>query len=470
MKYNKHKNLLNSTKIREGVFVRKFDNGYLLIKTLPWTVLYLNPNEIKPIIDFITGSQNHNYNELNKEEKKIFLTLRQEGFLSPVEIPEDDYYVALLILTTACNLRCKYCFAGENRYGLKKTIMDDNVIDSTLKFLARNITVLKRNKPQIEEVELGLFFFGGEPLLVFDKVKYATKQAFKTAHILSKALKIKVSPTLAITTNGTLLTEEIVEFLERNKIEVNISIDGPDNDKFRVYPNGRGSLEDVKKGIEILKSHNLKVRINCVVTPAHMKNIKRVANWFIKEIITDKMEGIRITFSLERGRVGLKMKPDYCSKNYKCKYPLDSLKRYAKVIVKMIKNGYDIYTTELLRKIETGGTYLRCGAATQEICVVPDGTVYPCHNFIDKKFELGNIKKSNFFPNPKIIKKFKQRNIFNLKPCQNCELQSICISAFDCPSHSYYDLGNFYKIEPEVCQCGYEIQCQILNELIQKKN
>jgi len=461
------KTFFRSTKIQDGIFIRKFEGGYLLIKTLPWTVLLLNQNELTPAIDIITHSKTLNEPDIKKT--KLFHVLQREGFLESIEIPEDDYYVALLILTTLCNMRCKYCFAGENRYGLKKTIMDKRVIDGTLNFLSKKISLLKRNKPEVKNVELGLFFFGGEPLLVFEKIKYATEKVFKITQTLSQKLKIDIKPALAITTNGTLLTEEIVKFLEKNNIEVNISIDGPDNDEFRVYPNGRGTLEDVKNGIKILKKYNLKVRINCVVPPKHMENIKSVAEWFVKEIIDDPEGKIRITFSLERGRVGLKAKPNYSPDDYKCKYSPNSLKKYAKTVIKMVKNGYDIYTTKLLRKIEAGGTYLRCGAGTQELCIVPDGTVYPCHNFIDKNFKLGNITDPNFLPNHKILKKFKKRDVFNLKPCQNCELQTICISAFDCPSHSYYDIGDFYKIESEICQCGYKIQTELLNKLIREK-
>ena len=458
----------NPTKIKEGFFLKKFDSGYLLIKTLPWTVLFLNRNEVKPAIDQIINSGNKKPNKYHITNR-LFCILKQEGFLSPMEIPEDDYYVALLILTTLCNMQCKYCFAGENRYGFGKKIMDKKVIDSTLNFLAKKIILLKKNKPIIERVELGLFFFGGEPLLTFDKIKYATKKALKISQSLSKRLKINVKPALAITTNGTLLTEEIAKFLEENNIEVNISIDGPDNDKFRIYPDGRGTLKDVKRGIEILKKHNLKIRVNCVVPPQHMKNIERVAKWFIKEIIDDPKGKIRITFSLERGRVGLKIKPNYSPENYKCKYSQKYLKKYTKVVIKLIKKGYDIYTTKLLRKIESGGTYSRCGAGTQELCVVPDGTVFPCHNFIDDNFKLGNITNPKFSPTPKLLKKFKERNVCSLDPCKKCWLQSICISAFDCPSHSYYDIGNFHKIESNICQCGYKIQSQILEKLIHEK-
>jgi uncharacterized protein len=96
--------------------------------------------------------------------------------------------------------------------------------------------------------KVSVTFFGGEPLLRFPLIQTAVGEARRMARERGKEISF------SITTNGTLLTRETAAFLKENGISVCLSIDGPReiHDRNRPYASGRGSYEDVARGIDIL--------------------------------------------------------------------------------------------------------------------------------------------------------------------------------------------------------------------------
>jgi uncharacterized protein len=96
--------------------------------------------------------------------------------------------------------------------------------------------------------KVSVTFFGGEPLLRFPLIRTAVGEARRMA--LERGKQVSFS----ITTNGTLLTPEIAGFLKENGISVCLSIDGTReiHDRNRPYASGRGSYEDVARGLSLL--------------------------------------------------------------------------------------------------------------------------------------------------------------------------------------------------------------------------
>ena len=101
-----------------------------------------------------------------------------------------------LCLTHDCNLACTYCYAGAKR----RDTMTRHVADTALEFAIERTT---------ETLQLG--FFGGEPLMEWALLQYATEQA----EAATKRSGIRLLPT--VTTNATLLTEERAEWLGRTR-------------------------------------------------------------------------------------------------------------------------------------------------------------------------------------------------------------------------------------------------------------
>jgi uncharacterized protein len=96
--------------------------------------------------------------------------------------------------------------------------------------------------------KVSVTLFGGEPLLRFPLIRTAVGEARRMATARGKEISF------SITTNGTLLTREIAGFLKENGISVCLSIDGPReiHDRNRPYASGRGSYEDVARGLSFL--------------------------------------------------------------------------------------------------------------------------------------------------------------------------------------------------------------------------
>lgn len=127
-----------------------------------------------------------------------------------------------------CNLACKYCFAEEGEYHGRRELMSFEVGKKALDFLVKNSG---------NRVNLEVDFFGGEPLMNWEVVK----QLVEYGRSLEKPYNKKFRFTL--TTNGVLLNDEIMEYLNKEMSNVVISLDGRKevNDRMRPFRNGKGS-------------------------------------------------------------------------------------------------------------------------------------------------------------------------------------------------------------------------------------
>ena len=154
----------------------------------------------------------------------------------------------LIIKTTRkCNLRCSYCHDWRSR-------------SQPLSFEV--LAHLMRKALQNPDRRLVNFIWhGGEPLLL-------GQEFFKRALTLQeKYLQPWQFVINSIQTNGTLLTADWCEFFRRNRFTVGLSIDGPEplHNLNRSYASGRGSYEDVVRGIDLLKRHQLNFGILLVL-------------------------------------------------------------------------------------------------------------------------------------------------------------------------------------------------------------
>jgi len=191
-------------------------------------------------------------------------------------------------VTTGCNLRCKYCPYTINeiletgkKHGYSR-INSEKAKLAILKYFQSYTSILEKVKCFARD-EINLFldrnppaigFYGGEALLEYPLVKelvmYIESLPWERHGIPLEKIMINV------TTNGTLLTKEIIEFCILHKIFLSISFDGPpeENDKNRVFKNGHGSGKVVEKALDLIKDmsndyllHH--VKIQAVMAPEY---------------------------------------------------------------------------------------------------------------------------------------------------------------------------------------------------------
>ncbi|EMS69068.1 radical SAM protein [Ruminiclostridium cellobioparum] len=181
------------------------------------------------------------------ENEHILKAPRPKKFYSPGHFEKLEYYInnaldqVVLELTERCNLRCGYCIYG-TQYEQKR---DHGEIDMSKEIAEAAIDYLKAHGDPNKSV--ALTFYGGEPLLKFDLLKYCISYAQK---IISKDRL-----TFSLTTNLTLVTPEIAAFLASVKnLNIVCSLDGPKDlhDYYRRDVGGNGTFDSAIRGLKYM--------------------------------------------------------------------------------------------------------------------------------------------------------------------------------------------------------------------------
>ena len=164
-----------------------------------------------------------------------------------------------LVVTDACNLRCTYCphsTQTNNEFYRKhgKNSVCDEVLELAADYFSANC----------EDGSI-LGFFGGEPLLNFSAIR-------NTIIKVRRLVNYKKDIAFTVTSNLSYISTEMIDFLAENNVLLLVSIDGPKNvhDRYRRHKNGKGTYQDVKSNLDLIKSRNINyysryVSINCIL-------------------------------------------------------------------------------------------------------------------------------------------------------------------------------------------------------------
>lgn len=325
-----------------------------------------------------------------------------------------------LMLIQACNLACQYCFGSEGEYA-DRGKMHENVAIDAINYLIENSGDAK---------ELSITFFGGEPLLCFDMIKKVVR------YCKDKEKSIGKKFTYNMTTNGTLLNDEINEFIIQNKIGTMISIDGNRNQQNakRYYKNGAGCYDEVIEKTQFLRERNC-LSARATITSSNIK---------LKEVFEH-------LYSL--GFISIPMAPAYnlfTETEYNSYFA--ELKKLCDYFGMLLKKDIGKAKTirilwKALRRIHTGARqYTACGAGINGVAVDIHGNMYPCHRFVsNKEYILGNI-----YDNIDKRKQFADEvRVDNFEECKNCYLRLLCGGG--CSYENYVEMGSTQKIFEKQC-------------------
>jgi len=188
--------------------------------------------------------------DIKTSEDKV-AQLRASGFLiergcAPIELEagQGDCVTFMVNVSQRCNLTCSYCYVNQGLFDYE---------EKPVKKMRRETfeTVVPRVFRMFPDNESYAFhFYGGEPLMNFVAIREMSEAALDHAKMSGARLQFY------ITTNGTLITEEVADFFDRFRFNVYLSVDGDkaSHDEYRTYHNGRGSFDDVMKSFELLRS------------------------------------------------------------------------------------------------------------------------------------------------------------------------------------------------------------------------
>ena len=273
-----------------------------------------------------------------------------------------------LVLNNSCNLCCDYCFANKGVYDKPNEQMTFVTAKKAIDFLVSSATANGTNNVAIS-------FFGGEPLLSFNLIKKCVDFCENTYE--------GVNFEYMITTNGTLLTPEIVEFMQKHKFDIMISIDGTRelHNFYRKYKSQKGSYDDIVKNINLFRNKKM---LNARIT---ITDNNPEIHSYIDSILELGIE--RITYAVDYN-----ISSDSFSKFLK------SLNLLFEKYYHDVSNGkfYDI--TNFSSVITAIALHQRrltfCNAGISYLTVSADGSYYRCPRFIgNKDFCLSNVNNSN---------------------------------------------------------------------------
>ena len=264
-----------------------------------------------------------------------------------------------------CNLRCKYCFADEGKYHTeKRELMTAETGKRAMDYLVEH-SGHRRN--------LEVDFFGGEPLMNFEVVKEVVEYARELEKKHNKVFRFTV------TTNGILLDEKKLEYINENMSNIVLSIDGRKevNDRMRYRADGSGSYDKIvpifQKVAESRNQDNYYVR----------GTFTRENLDFSKDVIHLADLGFK-QISIEPVVCG--EETDYSLREEDLPKIFNEYESLVKEYVKRIKEGNGFNFFHFMIDLEEGPCIIKrlsgCGCGCEYLAVAPNGDVYPCHQFV----------------------------------------------------------------------------------------
>ncbi len=349
-----------------------------------------------------------------------------------------------------CNLACKYCFAEEGEYHGRRALMSLEVGKRALDFLIEN----SGNRRNLE-----VDFFGGEPLMNWDVVKELVRYG------RSKEKEYDKNFRFTLTTNGVLLDDEVMDFVNKEMSNVVLSLDGRKevNDTMRPFRNGKGSYDlIVPKFRKLAESRNQ-------------------TNYYVRGTFThDNLDFSNdVIHFADLGFKQMSIEPvvgddneKYAIKEEDLPFIMEEYDKLAKEFIKREKEGNGFNFFHFMIDLEQGPCVAKrlsgCGSGTEYLAVTPWGDLYPCHQFVgQEEFLLGNvyegIKKTD------ICDEFKMCNVYAKEKCQKCFAKYYCSGG--CAANSYkfhgsitdaYDIG--CEMQRKRIECAIMIKAALADE------
>ena len=345
-----------------------------------------------------------------------------------------------------CNLRCEYCFAAQGDYHAGRRLMSSEIAVKALDFLVQNS----------DRHELEIDFFGGEPLLNFETVKKAISYGRELEKSSGKRLHF------TLTTNGTLLNDQVIDYINENIDNIVISIDGRPavHDGIRYYPGGKGSYERILPMAQKLVAGRgpKEYYIRGTYTANNLD--------FSNDVLHLADQGFReISIEPAVGKIGAVT--------------------ITKEHLPQILQEYETLADQYLERMAAGRPFrfyhfnlnlyggpciykriTACGAGVEYLAVSPQGELYPCHQFVgDPRFVMGNLETG--ITNLHLLEGFSGSNIFNKEACRSCWAKYFCSGG--CHANSYFTNGDIRKPDELTCEMQRKrIECAIMVEAMQR--
>lgn len=419
---------------------------------------YYKENSIEEIKEQLKSSYEIEKIEEAHEELK---NLEEEGML----FSEDSYEnhptflnrkpaIKAMCLHVAhdCNLRCKYCFASQGDFGQTKSLISYEVGKKALDFL-----VEKSGSRKNLEVD----FFGGEPLMNFEVVKQLVDYGRSLEKEHNKNFRF------TITTNGVLLDDDSIAYINENMHNVVLSLDGRKdvNDDMRPTPNGKGSYDlIVPKFQKLVEGRGNKYYyVRGTFTRQNLD--------FAKDVLHYRDLGFEMTSIepvVDQDTNPYALREEDLPKIFE---EYDSLaKEYLDRKLKGDKFTFFHYVVDLGQGPCVIKRLAGCGAATEYVAVTPEGDIYPCHQFVgQEQYIMGNVMDEEWNLKADIQAEFENANVYTKEGCRECWARFYCSGGCHANAKNFnndilkpYDLG--CQMQRKRTECAIMIEAKMMLE------
>ena len=421
------------------------DAAYRLLDELSAPMTPECPDEI---LDKLSG-------EFSREELKDAYEELYAMYEGGVLFSEDDYAqfadrmvsspVKAMCLHIAhdCNMRCKYCFASTGEYGGHRELMSYETGKRAIDFLIEH-SGSRRN--------LELDFFGGEPLMNFEVVKQIVAYAREQEKLHGKNFRF------TITTNGLLLTDDKIDFINKEMSNVVLSLDGRKevNDYFRPCVNGTGSYDLIVPKFQRLveKRKGEQYYVRGTFTRRNLDFGNDVLH-FYDDLGFDQMsiEPVVTDPSLDYALTEEDLPAIYAE-----------YERLAHKIIEYRKAGKFFNFFHFMIDLNQGPCAIKrlrgCGCGNEYVAITPSGDIYPCHQFVGmEEWKMGSLYDGSFDLQKKEY--FARANIYGKEECQKCWAKFYCSGG--CNANNLQYAGSVLK--PHTLACEMErkrLECAIM--------
>lgn len=365
----------------------------------------------------------------------------------------------VLYISQDCNLACRYCLTRGSG-----SIASQHMSETTAKAA---VDLLFRESGENRQLTIG--FYGGEPLLNFPCIKAVTTYAQQQGERQGKHL------TFTMTTNGTLLTPPVVDFITQHDIRILLSIDGDreHHNANRVYADGSGSYDPMKKGLDLLKEKGAAVSMLTVAAVGDNG-------------ISDLTEQARVL--LQMGAPVIQIAPPV-SPHGRLGYRGEGVAEHDReafgedLVVERFTRGFEEMTGYFLAKGQLEGEHpvidftrtfknldrrtpveTNCNAGYGRISIDASGNILPCDNFIGKSaFYMGNVLDGMDTHHRET---FKQARASQNETCAACWARHFCGGW--CPYFSYAREGRTGQPPEPFCRINrhyFETALGVYSEL-----
>ena len=375
-------------------------------------------------------------------------------YLDKILFSEDDYEkfakysvaspikAMCLNISHDCNLRCKYCFAATGDFGTGRKLMPFETGKKAIDFLLEK---------SADRQNLELDFFGGEPLMNFNVVKQIVQYARSKEKEYNKHFRF------TITTNGLLLDDDRIDFINKEMHNVVLSIDGRKeiNDKVRVRVDGSGCYDTIipkyKKLVE--KRGDKEYYVRGTFTKYNLDFTNDVFALYdagfdqisVEPVVADPKEDYAITLG------------DLA----------DVFTEYEKLTKKLLefnKDGKKFNFFHFMIDLDQGPCAIKrlrgCGCGNEYVAITPDGDIYPCHQFVGiEEYKMGNLDDGTF--NLDMKKEFADAHVYNKPDCKQCWAKFYCSGG--CNANNYEYMGDIHKSHKLSCEMEKKrLECAIM--------